>query len=347
MERLWRNGIVHNESGMFAGKSRIDLMFPAESITQVSLHNSGDIFEADEDFCHTPGDNFITRTENSRIPYLPPAALRPGGENVKLFPAEGANAINNAVDGGNLIFNNEDFFAANQVDISYNCISTDFDSGLDFQTEKLPAFRKKLAACEPLKITVIGDSISEGYNATKFVNVPPFAPCYMEQAAMVLGENVSLCNRAIRGTGIHQVSNIEADYLADAPDLLVIAYGMNNFFRMPVDEFISRMQELISGCHAVNPNTEYLLVSSMSGNPNWTPTASESHMLYAEKMRDFAAGSDNHTALADVHKIWNKFLERKDFYDMTGNGVNHPNDYGHRIYTSVVLEVLTGKKYFD
>lgn len=176
MERLWQNDTVCNESGMFAGKKRIDLMFPAQKIEQVSLHSSGEIFEAGRDFSHTPGDDFITRTDNSRIPCLSPEALRPTGENVKLFPAPGANAINNAVDGGNLIFNNEEFFAFNQLDISYRAEQISFDAGLDAQREKLPKFRKKLANGEPLKITLIGDSISEGYNATEFVNVPPFAP---------------------------------------------------------------------------------------------------------------------------------------------------------------------------
>ena len=40
------------------------------------------------------------------------------------------------------------------------------------------------------------------------------------------------------------------------------------------------------------------------------------------------------------------FLERKSFYDMSGNGVNHPNDYGHRIYATVILDMLLGDGYW-
>ena len=47
-------------------------------------------------------------------------------------------------------------------------------------------------------------------------------------------------------------------------------------------------------------------------------------------------------ALADVQKVWKKLLERKDFYDLSGNGVNHPNDYGHRVYASVIFQLLSG-----
>ena len=255
MERLWRDGVVRNESGMFAGSSRIDLLFPAESIARVSRHGGREVFAAGRDFRHEPGDDFITRTENSRIPYLAPEALRPAGDNAKLFPAEDANAVGNAVGGGNLRFDNGAFFADNQVDITYLCAAPGVETGLDPQTEKLPKFREKLARRAPLKITLIGDSISEGFNATKFVGVPPFSPSYMEQAAAELGANVALRNRAVRGTGIQYAVNLEADYLGDAPDLLVIAYGMNNFSSMPVGDFIANIAAII----AIMPSTQLLM----------------------------------------------------------------------------------------
>ena len=30
----------------------------------------------------------------------------------------------------------------------------------------------------------------------------------------------------------------------------------------------------------------------------------------------------------------------KDLFDLTGNGLNHPNDYGHRLYAQGVLSLL-------
>jgi hypothetical protein len=44
--------------------------------------------------------------------------------------------------------------------------------------------------------------------------------------------------------------------------------------------------------------------------------------------------------LADVTTIWQGLLERKSVYDLTGNGINHPNDFGHRVYADVVLSLL-------
>ena len=45
----------------------------------------------------------------------------------------------------------------------------------------------------------------------------------------------------------------------------------------------------------------------------------------------------------EVNPGWRKLLERKDFYDLTGNGVNHPNDYGHRVYATVLAALFDSK----
>ncbi len=346
MERLWKNNDICRESGMFAGKKRINLMFPAQNITSVTAHVSGEVFLPGRDFCHEPGDDFITRPESSKIPYLPESALHPV-ENLRLYPDPAANAVAGGIDGGNLLFDNRDFFALNQVDICYTAAAVDFSTGSDFQSDRLPRFRRKLARREPLKITLIGDSISYGLNATEVIDSPPFAPCYIEQVAAGLGPNITLCNRAVSGTGIQNAVDVETEYSGDSPDLLIIAYGMNNFAGMPVEKFIGKLQELISGCRKINPHTEYVVVTSMSGHPGWKPTPPGPDREYADGLRNFTAAQESYVALADVHKVWSKFLERKDFYDLTGNGVNHPNDYGHRIYASVILELLTGENFFN
>jgi hypothetical protein len=45
-------------------------------------------------------------------------------------------------------------------------------------------------------------------------------------------------------------------------------------------------------------------------------------------------------ALADMTSIWEEFFKRKKDADLTGNGVNHPNDFGHRVYAQVISTLL-------
>lgn len=36
-------------------------------------------------------------------------------------------------------------------------------------------------------------------------------------------------------------------------------------------------------------------------------------------------------------------MKAKNFLDLTGNGVNHPNDFGHRVYARVLSALLIQK----
>ena len=49
-------------------------------------------------------------------------------------------------------------------------------------------------------------------------------------------------------------------------------------------------------------------------------------------------------ALADMTTLWVDLLARKSPYDLTGNGLNHPNDFGHRLYAQMILALLTGER---
>ncbi len=37
---------------------------------------------------------------------------------------------------------------------------------------------------------------------------------------------------------------------------------------------------------------------------------------------------------------WTEFLKRKQDWDLTGNGVNHPIDFGHRVFAQVLSTLL-------
>jgi len=36
-------------------------------------------------------------------------------------------------------------------------------------------------------------------------------------------------------------------------------------------------------------------------------------------------------------------MKRKRPYDLTGNGINHPNDFGHSLYSQAILSLLVEK----
>jgi acyl-CoA thioesterase-1 len=57
--------------------------------------------------------------------------------------------------------------------------------------------------------------------------------------------------------------------------------------------------------------------------------------------RDGLAGlCDDGVVIADVTSLWSALLARKSQYDLSGNGINHPNDFGHRLYAQTILGLL-------
>lgn len=341
MKKLWSNGTVFNESCMFAGKRQAKLFFAANEVLKVENPSKGIVYQENIDYTFVPGDDKIELTGDSRIPYISAEQLHPT-ENLRIHPEKDSNAIGNAVDGGYLLFNNENFFALNQVEVTYRADTSGFSFGLDAQSDRLPATRRRIAEGKLLKVALHGDSISEGYNSTEFTGTAPYLPPYMKQVCAALPVECEFTNFAVGGKGIKFPRSIRNDWINHKPDLMVIAFGMNNFGNTPVADFMAELDWIIKENSAVSPDTEYIIVMSMPGNPEWKPTVSGPDLEYAAAFRKYVENAPANVALADVHHVWSQLLRRKSFYDLTGNGVNHPNDYGHRVYASVILELLPG-----
>ena len=87
-----------------------------------------------------------------------------------------------------------------------------------------------------------------------------------------------------------------------------------------------------------DPDVEFVLVAPMLGNPEWVHTPPEMFGRYRDALATLCTPE---VALADVTRLWEDLLRRKRYHDLTGNGVNHPNDWGHRLYAQVVLALLS------
>ncbi len=77
----------------------------------------------------------------------------------------------------------------------------------------------------------------------------------------------------------------------------------------------------------------------MLGNRDWTAL---NHSLFPQYRDALAALCGNGIVLADLTGVWTELLKHKQDRDLTGNGVNHPNDFGHRVYAQVLSALLVG-----
>ncbi len=276
----------------------------------------------------------------SAIPVLTQEEMYPDKERVLLFPAEGANAVGSTADGRLVRFDGADFFARNQVDVDYISAETPDFPQCFILPDRLVQFRSKLQnPGKEVRVLLLGDSITDGWNASGKVGVAPFQLPWAELVRRELEKRypatVIFENLAVSGSSSCDAVKIADRWENKKFDLLILAYGMNDFSWRSAAEDINTYQEIMAVVKRANPEAEFLLVNPMTGNPEWLPTVPGPDALYSEALMRLALSRPD-TALADVRAYWKFLVERKGFFSLTGNGVNHPNDYGHRIYASVV-----------
>jgi acyl-CoA thioesterase-1 len=151
---------------------------------------------------------------------------------------------------------------------------------------------------------------------------------------------VEMKNLAVGGTdtkwGLTQIDKV----VEAAPTLVILAFGMNDSAGRPATEFQANTKLMIAKIRAKLPECEFILVASMLGNPDWVRLKHEAFPQYRDALRELCEPG---VALADLTSIWSGFLELKKDWDQSGNGVNHPNDFGHRVYAQVISTLLDPK----
>ena len=211
-----------------------------------------------------------------------------------------------------------------------------------FAGERLPRTLAKLTAKQPIAIALLGDSISTGCNASGWAKTAPFQPPYQDLLVLKLqsayGAKVSLKNFAVGGTGTGWGLTQTGKLIEAKPDLVVLAFGMNDSGGLPAAQYQANIQGMIDAVRKARPDTEFILVATMLGNKDWTVLHQELFPQYRDALASLCGPG---IALADITSVWTELLKHKKDWDLTGNGVNHPNDFGHRIYAQVLLALIT------
>jgi len=199
----------------------------------------------------------------------------------------------------------------------------------------------RLKRGEPVTICLAGDSISAGYDVSGFHRVPPYQPAFGELVAIALeqqyGAPVRLHNLATAGWTAADAVWDTARIAAQEPDLVIIAFGMNDAGYADAGEFAGNVSSVMQRVRADVADVEFVIVSPMLPAPecSWVIPA-----RFADYRAALAALCGEGVALADVTGLWTELVARKNPYDLSGNGLNHPNDFGHRVYAHAILDRL-------
>lgn len=369
MTPIWNDGGVAVAETAFVRKEKdgsiapIKLLYPIKQIASVRSYGLGVLYEEDKDY---------SLTSDGKLRINPDGAIKAmdydefyidtyDPTSSAMMPeryGSGAQIYREAI-----VENGEHALGMTewQIAVTYRHAALWQGSVPKTQSDRLPRTNAILGGgTAKLKVAVLGDSISQGWTASGYENVdiaphcPPYAGLFEASLKAKFGEdkvelrNFSLAGKTSRWALYEQdgVANFE-NMLAYAPDLVVIAFGMNDGVDIPPADYGDNIESIIDKITARNPKTEIVLVSPMLPNAeirvNWgnrTPILARQPEYKAVLRR--IASERTAVAFADVTSVFQAVNARKRFIDYTSNNVNHPGDYGHRLYAQTLYKTVVG-----
>ena len=337
---FWIGEVTEGESVLFikdekSGEARASVLFPIREVLAVK-NSVGDVtYEIGRDFVWKPDSREIVIPAGSRIPTKTLAEMRRPAKTQKY-------ELTHRDGNGEIFFGATLEYAEMQTCITYRHAPDLWKGPVPkFDPQMLPRSVARLVSRQPLSIVTLGDSISAGANASALFDAAPYQPAYPELVRRQLAERfrnpVAMKNLAVGGTdtgwGLTQIDKV----VEAQPQLVILAFGMNDSAGRSPESFKENTKAMIAKIRERLPECEFILVATMLGNRDWIRLKHEAFSQYRDALKELVEPG---VALADLTSIWSSFLELKKDWDQSGNGVNHPNDFGHRVYAQVITTLL-------
>ncbi len=309
------------------------LLFPVRTVLSVRDTYLGTVYEEGKDWVWE--GQRIVLTDSSRIPYLASHELI--YDQVK----EGISQPGSSP-GTYVLFSEGELIRSKQLAVTYipDRRGSKPTKHLSATTDRLPHVSDRLATGEKLHVVFWGNSIETGANSSGFQHVPPFMPNWAELFVWQLRRHfdapVSYKNLAVGGKmaawGLEYIDHV----ITEKPDLVVIGFGMNDGSAgVPVDVFAKQIQAMMDTVKTQHPACEFIIITPMLANPK-----AIQHKLQEAYRPALLALEGAGVAMADM-TYWHKWLlTHKSYQDMTGNNINHTNDYLSRWYAQVLTALF-------
>ena len=208
----------------------------------------------------------------------------------------------------------------------------------------LQKFHDKLTDGNTVKVLAIGDSLAGGANVSSDIGwegVEPYAERWSDMTASALRlryPNVNIENETIAQGGATASLAIErmSEIIAYAPDLLIIEFGTNEC--MQGDDpagYINNVKQAIAAINENLPDCDIIVTSTSMSNTDIFP-ADWFYAYSLETQKLERAG----VAVADITSTYQYMLTEKNYIDMTGDNLCHPNDYSSRAIVHTLLKTI-------
>lgn len=341
---FWEGETVYYETVLCVGEEDCaQLLYPIDEV--VGVYNYGLDKQYIEGIDYEIVDHKIKRLKGGNLPYCPIDEYYL--EEKAQYPIKIVNNREVAPKGKKFFsFGEEDSFSKYQIAVTYRH-SAQNDSLIPASKNKI--FKNFTAKLKSGKASMIfyGDSITTGCNSSGTPmggNTLPFAESFpvmvYKKLQNVFGAQIEYGNTAVGGWSTYQGVNAFNERVLDKNyDFLVLAFGMNDG-ETETNVYYERTEKMVLDFKEKNPNGEVLLVSTTY--PNTESDWVKNQPFFAKELYKL---EDKYpfVGVADMTKMHYNLLETgKRYRDMTGNNVNHPNDFLARVYAQVVLKAIIG-----
>ncbi|MFZ4262515.1 SGNH/GDSL hydrolase family protein [Sphingobacterium sp. HJSM2_6] len=319
---------ISEQEGLIQGS----LLFPAKSILRIRNTYLDKNYEKGIDWDYQDGKLFIPKT--SKIPFF-------RRDELLLTEEKKGASLPGKQKGTFVLFSEGELLRSKQIAVTYVPNKSNRDKGLKLtMTRNLPLTSQKLKKNKQLHVVFWGNSIETGANSSAFQKVAPFMPdwakLFIYNLRRSFSDQITFKNLAVGGMaaswGLDQVGQV----IEEKPDLVVIGFGMNDGTAgVPEKTFLEQIKGMISKIRASNPNCEFIIINTMVANP-----ASIHNNIQTNYRSGILAMQGKGIAVADM-TYWHQWLlNYKAYEDMTGNNINHTNDYLSRWYAQVLSSLL-------
>jgi lysophospholipase L1-like esterase len=332
MAPVWDSEIIYDEFLTMVrsnGVCEAPLLFVPEKV--LSVTSADKLMEYEEGRDWVVRGNMLCLTENSQIFAFDEEEL--------IFDECRLEESFPTIDGKYSLFKEGHFFHDRQIAVTYKKENGNLMFAPRFCGDLLPKTMTKLRNQKTLKVVLFGDSIAAGANSSGMTLTTPFLPrwgnLFVESLRRHYDTKVEFSNPSVGGKdsywGLENAKAKVADY---RPDLAIIAFGMNDCDEGEV--FAENIRKITERIQETSPKTEFILCATTVPN---------------ERVKGFYYHQDEHlealmklrqegTAIADFYTMQKHLMSRKRFIDMTGNNLNHPNDFLIRCHAQLLAALL-------
>ncbi len=344
---FWKLDTMHRENTCMIlredGSITAKLAFMPTRILAVEDNSLTKVYEEGKDYTWDGASNTLVWKEGSSISYFTQNDIEGKDENGT--PLKGFDGTFDELGRsrfGNALYCVGEFLYAKQIHVTYEYAPGSWTGEMTpYQGETLDRTTAKLKAGETVTVFFYGDSIFTGCDSSGMYDRPPYQDSFPTFTKQVLeerfGGRVKLYNPSVGGKtsqwGAENAQTLICD--RSEPDLVIIGFGMNDADSSRASA--KNVKSIIETVRAQYPDCEFIVVTPMVPNAagGFLTVQHQLSTTYGQLVKSIEG-----VAFVDMFACHTTLLETKDFISMSGNNINHPNDWLIRVYAMQILSAL-------